>query len=69
MTHLEAVSPLSTLARGYSVTSAADGTVLKQVKQVKTGDTLTTRLGDGVVISEVSAVTKARKPRKKAANP
>ena len=69
VTHLEAVSPLSTLARGYSVTSTADGTVLKQVKQVKTGDTLTTRLGDGVVISEVSAVTKTRKPRKKAANP
>lgn len=58
VTHLEAVSPLSTLARGYSVTSAADGAVLKQVKQVKAGDTLTTRLGDGVVISEVSAVTK-----------
>ena len=69
VTHLEAVSPLSTLARGYSVTSAADGAVLKQVKQVKAGDTLTTRLGDGVVISEVSAVTKTRKPRKKAANP
>ncbi|MBA1931040.1 exodeoxyribonuclease VII large subunit, partial [Escherichia coli] len=65
VTHLEAVSPLSTLARGYSVTSAADGAVLKQVKQVKVGDTLTTRLGDGVVVSEVSAVTKTRKPRKK----
>lgn len=69
VTHLEAVSPLSTLARGYSVTSAADGTVLKQVKQVKAGDTLTTRLGDGVVVSEVSSVMKTRKPRKKAANP
>ena len=68
VTHLEAVSPLSTLARGYSVTSTTDGTVLKQVKQVKAGDSLTTRLGDGVVISEVSAVTKNRKPRKKAAN-
>ncbi|UMV00570.1 exodeoxyribonuclease VII large subunit [Shigella flexneri] len=66
VTHLEAVSPLSTLARGYSVTSAADGAVLKQVKQVKVGETLTTRPGDGVVISEVSAVTKSRKPRKKA---
>ncbi|EMF0717429.1 exodeoxyribonuclease VII large subunit [Citrobacter freundii] len=65
VTHLEAVSPLSTLARGYSVTTAADGAVLKQVKQVKAGDTLTTRLGDGVVVSEVSAITKMRKPRKK----
>jgi exodeoxyribonuclease VII large subunit len=44
VTHLEAVSPLATLARGYSVTSASDGKVLKQTKQVKTGDLLTTRL-------------------------
>ncbi|MBX4365241.1 hypothetical protein K4H01_22795, partial [Mycobacterium tuberculosis] len=29
VTHLEAVSPLATLARGYSVTSVSDGTVLK----------------------------------------
>ncbi|KTG62779.1 exodeoxyribonuclease VII large subunit, partial [Klebsiella pneumoniae] len=48
VTHLEAVSPLATLARGYSVTSVSDGTVLKQTKQVKTGDRLTTRLKDGL---------------------
>ena len=68
VTHLEAVSPLSTLARGYSVTTAADGKVLKQAKQVKTGDTLTTRLADGWVESEVKRVqpvkkTRASKPR------
>lgn len=68
VTHLEAVSPLSTLARGYSVTTAADGKVLKQAKQVKTGDTLTTRLADGWVESEVKSVqpvkkTQASKPR------
>jgi exodeoxyribonuclease VII large subunit len=38
VTHLEAVSPLATLARGYSVTSASDGKVLKQTKQVREGD-------------------------------
>ncbi|MEE6802463.1 exodeoxyribonuclease VII large subunit, partial [Escherichia coli O8:H10] len=43
MTHLDAVSPLATLARGYSVTTATDGNVLKQTKQVKAGDVLTTR--------------------------
>ncbi|WP_044172422.1 exodeoxyribonuclease VII large subunit [Phytobacter massiliensis] len=69
VTHLEAVSPLSTLARGYSVTTAADGNVLKQTKQVKAGDTLTTRLADGLVESEVKSVqpvkkTRARKPRR-----
>lgn len=68
VTHLEAVSPLSTLARGYSVTTAADGKVLKQAKQVKTGDMLTTRLADGWVESEVKSVqpvkkTRASKPR------
>ena len=68
VTHLESVSPLSTLARGYSVTTAADGKVLKQAKQVKTGDTLTTRLADGWVESEVKSVqpvkkTRASKPR------
>lgn len=63
VTHLEAVSPLSTLARGYSVTTAADGNVLKQAKQVKTGDTLTTRLTDGWVESEVKRVMPAKKTR------
>lgn len=65
VTHLEAVSPLSTLARGYSVTTATDGKVLKQTKQVKTGDVLTTRLSDGWVESEVKGVTAAKKTRKK----
>jgi exodeoxyribonuclease VII large subunit len=65
VTHLEAVSPLSTLARGYSVTTATDGTVLKQTKQVKAGDVLTTRLADGWVESEVKGITPAKKTRKK----
>jgi exodeoxyribonuclease VII large subunit len=65
VTHLEAVSPLSTLARGYSVTSVTGGKVLKQTKQVKAGDMLTTRLADGWVESEVKGVTPAKKTRKK----
>lgn len=63
MTHLDAVSPLATLARGYSVTTATDGNVLKQTKQVKAGDVLTTRLVDGWVESEVKGVTAAKKTR------
>ena len=63
MTHLDAVSPLATLARGYSVTTATDGNVLKQTKQVKAGDVLTTRLVDGWVESEVKGVTVAKKTR------
>ncbi|WP_436856720.1 exodeoxyribonuclease VII large subunit [Citrobacter tructae] len=63
VTHLEAVSPLSTLARGYSVTSSADGKVLKKTKQVQPGDTLTTRVSDGWVESEVKGVTLVKKSR------
>lgn len=63
VTHLEAVSPLATLARGYSVTSASDGKVLKQTKQVREGDLLTTRLNDGWVESEVKNITPAKKTR------
>jgi exodeoxyribonuclease VII large subunit len=63
VTHLEAVSPLATLARGYSVTSASDGKVLKQTKQVREGDVLTTRLNDGWVESEVKNITPVKKTR------
>jgi len=63
MTHLDAVSPLATLARGYSVTTASDGNVLKQAKQVQAGETLTTRLADGWVESEVTAVKPLKKTR------
>ncbi len=65
VTHLEAVSPLSTLARGYSVTTVTDGKVLKKVKQVKTGDVMTTRLEDGWVKSEVRGITSAKRAQKK----
>lgn len=69
VTHLEAVSPLSTLARGYSVTTATDGKVLKQTQQVKAGDVLTTRLSDGWVESEVKGVTAAKKTRTRKKQP
>lgn len=65
VTHLEAVSPLSTLARGYSVTTVTDGKVLKKVKQVKTGDVMTTRLEDGWVKSAVKGITSAKRTQKK----
>lgn len=65
VTHLEAVSPLSTLARGYSVTTATDGKVLKQTKQVNAGDMLTTRLSDGWVESEVKSIKPVKKPRQR----
>ncbi|EEJ8657956.1 exodeoxyribonuclease VII large subunit [Salmonella enterica subsp. enterica] len=57
VTHLEAVSPLATLARGYTVSTITDGKVLKKIKQVKAGDIMTTRLEDGWLESEVKSVT------------
>ena len=64
VTHLEAVSPLATLVRGYSVSTAQNGEVLKKVKQVKAGDLLTTRLEDGWITSEVHNITPTKKPRR-----
>lgn len=66
---LEGISPLATLARGFSVTTAADGQVVKKTRQLTPGDMLKTRLDDGWVESEVTAITPskpARKSKKKA---
>lgn len=53
---LNAVSPLATLQRGYSISETSDGTLLKKTKQVEVGDTLNTRLQDGWVKSQVIQV-------------
>ena len=50
---LKAYSPYGVLDRGYSLTTAADGSVVKDAKDVKKGDVLTTRLAKGTVESEV----------------
>ncbi|WP_304167027.1 exodeoxyribonuclease VII large subunit [Lonsdalea britannica] len=54
--HLQAVSPLATLGRGYSVTTTPSGDVLKKAGQIAAGDTLSTRLQDGWVESQVTAI-------------
>ncbi|MFP1979596.1 exodeoxyribonuclease VII large subunit [Lonsdalea quercina] len=59
--HLQAVSPLATLARGYSVTTTSSGEVLKKAGQIAAGDTLSTRLQDGWVESQVTAIHSADK--------
>ncbi len=52
---LDSVSPLNVLARGYSITKAAQNKVVKSVEDVKVGDVLITELVDGQVISKVEA--------------
>lgn len=51
---LDAVSPLATLARGYSITRHENGQVIRSAAQVKTGDTLQTTLADGEIRSTVT---------------
>lgn len=54
--HLEALSPLAVLGRGYSLTQRADGELLREPGQVMPGDQLITRLAHGRVTSSVTAV-------------
>ncbi len=53
ISNLNALSPLAVLSRGYSITSDANGEILTQSNQVKSGDLLTTRLHNGQVHSVV----------------
>ncbi len=47
---LEAVSPLATVARGYSIlTRAEDGALVRSTAQVQPGDVLHARVGDGAL--------------------
>ncbi len=51
---LESVSPLRTLARGYSFTTdAATGHVLTDIQEARVGQVLRTRIVDGTITSEV----------------
>lgn len=53
---LEAVSPLATLARGYSVTTDVNNNLLRSAHSVAAGDTLYSRLADGTIESQVTAI-------------
>lgn len=50
---LDALSPLQTLARGYSIPTAEDGTVIRSAKDMKKGMEFTLRLKDGSAECEV----------------
>ena len=53
---LHALSPLSVLERGYSITFDEQGSILKTASQVKPGDRLRTRLHQGHVHSRVEEI-------------
>lgn len=50
---LDALSPLGTLSRGYSLARTDDGKVLKSVSQVNKGDKVSIRVSDGEFDAEV----------------
>lgn len=52
-TRLAALDPVLQLRRGYSLTFAHDGRLLRSAADVRAGDVVTTRLADGTVHSEV----------------
>lgn len=54
---LQSVSPLATLARGYSITFA-ENTPVTTVENVHEGQTLTTRVTDGEIISTVVSLNR-----------
>lgn len=56
LARLETVSPLATLARGYSVTRDAEDQLVRNISQLQVDDLLTTRLHDGWLYSRVTAI-------------
>ncbi|KRG71190.1 exodeoxyribonuclease VII large subunit [Pseudoxanthomonas dokdonensis] len=50
---LEAVSPLATVARGYSILTAADGSIVRSTSQLQPDDRISARLVDGEVTLRV----------------
>jgi exodeoxyribonuclease VII large subunit len=50
---LEALSPETTMRRGYAVATSADGAVLTRAAQAEIGDFVTIRLAEGKLMSEV----------------
>ena len=54
--HLDAVSPLKILSRGYSVTTNGQGQIVKSVQDVHWGEEIRTRLSDGEVYSIIQQI-------------
>ena len=51
---LRMLNPLAVLGRGYSLTTNAQGQVVRELKHIAVGESLTTQLADGKVISKVT---------------
>ena len=58
---LDALSPLTVLARGYSITKTDSGRALRSIADVRWGEELRTQVADGDVISVVQQVERREK--------
>jgi exodeoxyribonuclease VII large subunit len=56
ISELDALSPLSVLNRGYSVTLDEQQKAVKSVHQIKPRETLQLKLSDGKVVSRVEQI-------------
>lgn len=52
---LNLVSPLATIARGYSVVRSNHGSIIKQIASVKTNELLNIEVSDGIISAKVTA--------------
>jgi exodeoxyribonuclease VII large subunit len=55
-TQLEHLSPLKTLARGYSLTTTDDGHLISMIDDIQQGQPLQTRVQNGVIHSTVTSI-------------
>jgi exodeoxyribonuclease VII large subunit len=53
---LNTVSPLATLARGYSIVRTTDGKVITTASQVKQGDNIDVQLADGLIHTKITNI-------------
>jgi exodeoxyribonuclease VII large subunit len=57
--HLQAVSPLATLTRGYAVASKPDtGKIIRSVHDIQPDERMETRIADGILISRIEETRK-----------
>lgn len=57
---LNAISPLKTLERGYSITMTDKGKAIKSIKQINVDDKIETRVNDGSIISRVELINDSK---------
>lgn len=57
---LDTVSPLATLSRGYAIVTTSDDKILRNATDVKSGETIQTRLAKGRLVSTVTQVDDAQ---------